>query len=201
MDILIPQLEQLTQRQQEIIYKSIKIISEQGLQHLTIKNISAAIGVTERAIYRHFKSKSDIIITIVNVFRKNMSQVFKKLQAEEHTPIESIDRFFEIHFENFNNNPYMTVLLFSDEMFRETEGLSNFLQSIINMAQKNVAKMIEKGQKVGQVRDDIKAIDLALMLLGTYRLFILNWHLGGHKADLTKTGEEVRKLILGVLCK
>ena len=45
-----------TERQQEIINKSIEIIATKGIQGLTIKNLSKEIGVSEPAIYRHFEN-------------------------------------------------------------------------------------------------------------------------------------------------
>ena len=53
----------LTERQQEILDKSIEIISRKGIQGLTIKNLSKEIGISEPAIYRHFESKTDILLT------------------------------------------------------------------------------------------------------------------------------------------
>ncbi|MCD4664213.1 MAG: TetR/AcrR family transcriptional regulator, partial [Bacteroidales bacterium] len=44
----------LSDRQQQIIEESIKIIDEKGIQGLTIKNLSKAIGISEPGIYRHF---------------------------------------------------------------------------------------------------------------------------------------------------
>ncbi|MCK5088225.1 MAG: helix-turn-helix transcriptional regulator, partial [Melioribacteraceae bacterium] len=47
----------MTKRQAEIIDESIKLIADKGIQGLTIKNLSKAIGVSEPAIYRHFENK------------------------------------------------------------------------------------------------------------------------------------------------
>ncbi|MBL6964026.1 MAG: helix-turn-helix transcriptional regulator, partial [Candidatus Marinimicrobia bacterium] len=55
-------MNEYTERQDQIIQESIQLIAEKGIQGLTIKNISKAIGITEPAIYRHFDSKNDIIL-------------------------------------------------------------------------------------------------------------------------------------------
>ncbi|MGD9706046.1 MAG: TetR family transcriptional regulator, partial [Candidatus Delongbacteria bacterium] len=43
-------MTELTERQKEILEKAIKIIAEEGIQNLTIKNLSKAVGVTEAAL-------------------------------------------------------------------------------------------------------------------------------------------------------
>ena len=58
----------LTVRQQEIVEKSIRLISEKGIQGFTIKNLAKSVGISEPAIYRHFESKIEILITILNQF-------------------------------------------------------------------------------------------------------------------------------------
>ena len=60
----------LTERQQQIIEESIKIIDDKGIQGLTIKNLSKAIGISEPGIYRHFESKTEILLSILNNFKE-----------------------------------------------------------------------------------------------------------------------------------
>jgi len=43
---------------------------------LTIKNLAKKIGITEPAIYRHFDSKIHILITILDLFKKNNELIF-----------------------------------------------------------------------------------------------------------------------------
>ena len=52
---------ELSERQKEIINASLEIIAENGIQSLTIKNLSKKIGLVESAIYRHYESKTQIL--------------------------------------------------------------------------------------------------------------------------------------------
>ena len=49
---------EFTVRQEEIILKSMEIIAREGIAALTIKNISGKVGVSEAALYRHFKIRT-----------------------------------------------------------------------------------------------------------------------------------------------
>ena len=44
-------------RQIEIMEAATQRIDHYGIQELTIKNLASDIGVSEAALYRHFKSK------------------------------------------------------------------------------------------------------------------------------------------------
>ena len=56
----------LSKRQLEIIDTAIKLIGDGGIQALTIKNLSTEIGVAESALYRHFKSKTEVLSTVLD---------------------------------------------------------------------------------------------------------------------------------------
>lgn len=45
----------------ELIEVGIQIISEEGFEHLSLRNISKRCGVSHNAIYRHFDSKEQMI--------------------------------------------------------------------------------------------------------------------------------------------
>ncbi len=61
---------EFTVRQEEIILKSMEIIAREGIAALTIKNISGKVGVSEAALYRHFKNKDEILLSIFDLFEK-----------------------------------------------------------------------------------------------------------------------------------
>jgi len=71
-----------TERQEQIIEKSISLIAQKGIQGFTIKNLSKAIGFSEpAAIYRHFKSKTSILLAILDNF-KFMADMLSDLMSE-----------------------------------------------------------------------------------------------------------------------
>ena len=67
---------EFTVRQEEIILKSMEIIAREGIAALTIKNISGKVGVSEAALYRHFKNKDEILLSIFDLFEKRSNDVF-----------------------------------------------------------------------------------------------------------------------------
>ncbi len=66
-----------TARQKEITEVALELISEKGIQGLTIKNLANKIGITEPAIYRHYDSKIDILIAVLDLFKQNTEHFFE----------------------------------------------------------------------------------------------------------------------------
>ena len=52
-------------RQHEIIQATMEIIAEQGIQNFTMATLAKRIGITDGALYKHFTSKKDILMSMV----------------------------------------------------------------------------------------------------------------------------------------
>ena len=72
-------MKALTKRQLQIIQTSIELIGNGGIQELTIKNLSRKIGFVEAAVYRHFASKSEILLTVLELLSQNVQQRFMSI--------------------------------------------------------------------------------------------------------------------------
>ena len=79
-----------SERQKEIMAASLEIISAEGIQNLTIKNISGRIGISEPAIYRHYENKISILIAILDEFRTMSSKLFSEHSSGDITPVEKL---------------------------------------------------------------------------------------------------------------
>jgi AcrR family transcriptional regulator len=55
-------MQEFTDRQIEIMEAATNRISKYGIQNLTIKTLAEDIGLSEPALYRHFKSKNEILL-------------------------------------------------------------------------------------------------------------------------------------------
>jgi AcrR family transcriptional regulator len=65
---------EITTRQSEIIDAAGKILTTSGVSGLTIKNLAKEMQFSESAIYRHFESKEDIILAMLEFLAKNMDE-------------------------------------------------------------------------------------------------------------------------------
>jgi TetR/AcrR family fatty acid metabolism transcriptional regulator len=62
-------MQEFTDRQIEIMEAATNRISKYGIQNLTIKTLAEDIGLSEPALYRHFKSKNEILLSLLEYFQ------------------------------------------------------------------------------------------------------------------------------------
>lgn len=190
-------IEGYTDRQIEIIEAATRRIDQYGIQNLTIKNLAADIKVTEPALYRHFKSKNDILMSLLNYFIARMENRISSLSVNnQKTPSENLIDLFNFQFKTFTERPAVVSVIFAENIFHFDEGLSIKVAQILDLMQGYVEENIVNGQSKGDFNAEIPSSTLATILLGGIRLTVLKWKLSGNKTDLIKEG---RAVVNGVL--
>lgn len=190
-------IEGYTDRQIEIIEAATRRIDQYGIQNLTIKNLAADIKVTEPALYRHFKSKNDILMSLLNYFIARMEDRISSLSVNhQKTPSENLIDLFNFQFKTFTERPAVVSVIFAENIFHFDEGLSIKVAQILDLMQGYVEQNIVNGQSKGDFNAEIPSLTLATILLGGIRLTVLKWKLSGNKTDLIKDG---RAVVNGVL--
>jgi len=179
----------ITDRQKEIIHVSLQIIAESGIQGLTIKNIAHKIGFTESAIYRHYENKIQILIGILDYFKESSEYFFLHEAQGIQSSLTKIERLFTSHFQRFSDNPSLVAVIFSEEIFRNEMVLVEKIQEIMKNNVEAMNRIIEDGQRTGEIRTDIEANNLSVIILGALRMFVKKWQMSNFSFDLNSKGK------------
>lgn len=179
----------LTERQQEILDHAIALISEKGIQGLTMKNLSKRLGISEPAIYRHYENKIDILVSLLDHFTRNTSAIFSD---ERHHNLPAIDRLkivFNKHFQTFENKPALVAVVFSEEIFRNEAVLSNKVKLIMERNAAAISAILEEGKRKGEIDPAIDSQQLTTIFMGSLRLLVKRWQMCNFGFDLKKEGD------------
>lgn len=180
-----------TDRQAEILVVALELIGTKGIQGLTIKNISKEIGISEPAIYRHFASKSDIILGVLNNFKEMATMLSEIVENYNAAPNEKLDFLFSRMLDLFTQTPSMVSVIFSEEIFRNDEMLKSKINETVTLHTNTIESIILKGQNEKYIRTDIDKSELALLTMGSFRLLVKKWELNNHNFDLQKEGKKL----------
>lgn len=192
---------EFTKRQQEIIDVSINLIAEKGIQNLTIKNISEKMNMSEAAIYRHFTSKLEILEAILGYFESTLKNNLEILKLNNISNLEKLENTFLTLCKEFEKNPSLAKVIFSEEIFQNEQLLSKKVFEIMNEHQKFISELIEKAQENNEIRNDISKDYLSLIIMGTLRLIVTRWRLSNFNFNLSNQGYEVWNSIKNLLIK
>ncbi len=188
-----------TQRQMEIVNAAINLIAREGIQSVTIKNLAHEIGVTEAAIYRHFSSKLEILLSILRLFKTQQTELVKSIQQQKSGALDRLEAFLMHRFQQFVDNPALAAVIFSEEIFQNDQELAQSINEIMEMSQRYFRGIILEGQSSQEIRTDISDEQLALIVLGSMRLLVARWHLTHHQFDLLQEGQKLWQSLKKIL--
>lgn len=197
--ILVVMVIEITERQQQIINMSLELISESGIQSLTIKNLAKKIGFAESAIYRHYANKVQILLAILEFFKQYTESFFLNELNSSDTAINKIYHLFTNHFKKFAASPSLVSVIFSEEIFRNEKELSEKVSEIVNKNLLVLKTIIETGQENGELRNDVEAEQLAVIVMGSLRLFVKQWQMSNYSFSLEKKGNALSNTIKTLL--
>lgn len=188
-----------TERQKEIIEVALDLIASKGIQGLTIKNLAGEIGISEPAIYRHYENKIQILLSILDLFRMNSAKLFEKAAGENSGALVKIEHLFSSHFATFSKNPSLVAVIFSEEIFRNEPVLVEKIAEIVTQNDKMLVSILADGQTSGEIRSDVETANLAIMVMGSLRLFVKRWQFSGHAFSLNEEGQVFLKSVIKMI--
>ena len=181
---------ELSDRQKEIIRASLELIAESGIQGLTIKNLSKKIGLVESAIYRHYESKTQILVAILD-------SIQGQTKSNDFTQVGSIISFlekkFENHFQVFTENPALVSVVFAEDLFQNDPLLVEKTKTKLKKSISELSELTKIGQQKGEIRRDIDHEQVSIIINGSVRMLVKQWKMFGYSFDLQTKGSELIK--------
>jgi len=149
-------------RQLEIIEATGKLLTTSGISGLTIKNLATEMNFTESAIYRHFRSKEEIILTLLQYLHGNVIRIIKEASGEQSGDFEkdfiSLFRKLTLYFKE---NPYYVVVVFSEGLLDERAQISKRIIRLMNTLTRQVESIIKEGQKQRKILSSLTPEQIA----------------------------------------
>jgi len=191
-----------TNRQEEIIIAATKRIDESGIQELTIKNLAADIGLSEAGLYRHFKSKNDILLGVLNYFIFKMNTRLNGIMSEEYDSSSALlQALFVSQLNAFEENPSIISVVFSEGIFQFNKQLTARVSDMMDVMQSKIELIIQNGQENNEFNKLVGVKSTTTIIMGSMRLIVLKWKLSGHQSNLIKDGNKVLTGLLKMLSK
>ncbi|MDO8998895.1 MAG: TetR/AcrR family transcriptional regulator [Bacteroidota bacterium] len=186
-----------SERQIEIIEAATKRIDEHGIQDLTIKTLAADLNLSEAALYRHFKSKNEILLGLLTYFIEEMKDRLDViLSNKDRSPSELLKDLFDSQLKTFVQKPSVVSVIFSESIFQFNKELSSTVSSMMELMQNHIESIVKKGQANGSFSKIVGVSTTTTIIMGGMRITVLKWKLSGHKSDLIKDGNKVLNGIL-----
>ncbi len=152
-------------RQQQIIQIAAKLIFKYGSEHLTVKRIATEIGISEAAIYRHFKSKKSILSFLLSYIQETLvADISRERNSGEVVTLDTIERTLRNHFSAIDLRKGVSFQVIAETVSLGDKNLNKQATRAISHYTAALRELLAEGVKSRAIREDID-LDAAATLL------------------------------------
>ncbi|QUW24066.1 TetR/AcrR family transcriptional regulator [Sporosarcina sp. Marseille-Q4063] len=146
----------LTERQKKIIVAATEIFAEKGFAATSTREIAQQAGVAEGTIFRHYRTKKDLLLSIVTptMIRLMAPLIIKDINKVLNDDYEKFEDFLRAMIENrdrFLKKNMQTIKIFVQEIPFHPELKEQFIKHVANKVLARLQEIVKHYQTNGQL--------------------------------------------------
>ncbi|MCA1920458.1 MAG: TetR/AcrR family transcriptional regulator [Flavobacterium piscis] len=154
-------------RQSQIKKAVLEIISSEGIGNLSTRNLASKIGITEGALFRHFSSKKEIMLSILDDVKHELIATQEEITfSSTLTAEEKLFKFLCKHIKYLVENKGITILLFSEAAHMNDSQLKKGLREILLTQKEYISRIIKQGMNEGIWDKSLNIENVATLYMG-----------------------------------
>ncbi len=196
----IPKRQNTVLRRKQIVKTLRKIIIKYGSEHVTVRKLTEEIGVTPGAIYRHFKSKREVLLFLVDDIKENLNGDIEKAYPIKN-PLEILGKIARDLLSSIERRKGATFLVIAEIMSLGDKELNRKISEVLSGFLGHIKQLILAGIKAGEIREDIDVDMAATSFFGMLQGLVTIWSLSGFPSMLEIKNESMWGFFLDAVKK
>ena len=176
-----------TVRQQKIIKSARAVIFHKGIERLTVREIAKELKMTNGALYRHFKSKDEIISLLIDDIEETLVSAIQEAANKNVNPIQKLESIFLSHLSYSEQMKGTSFTVINQVSGLKDKHLKKKMLEVLNKYLKTIKEIVIQGMESGIIRNDINPTSASIVFLGTIQSIVTLWCLSGYKHSLRKS--------------
>jgi len=153
-------------RKDQIKQAVLEIIFSEGLKNLSTRRLANKIGFSEGAIFRHFASKKDIILSIMQDVKDQLLEPLRRIANSNEDPEKRLKELLCTTVGYLVANQGITILLLSEASQENDADLKNNLNVIFNTQRSLMKKIVLDGISEGIWTSTLPVDTLTMLYMG-----------------------------------
>lgn len=188
-------------RKQQITDAARKLIIKKGSEHVTVRNIAKEVKFSEAAIYRHFKSKRDILLLLASQITDNLLQDIDNAEMDTGNSLDRINSILRTHLSTIEQRRGISFLVLAEIISLGDKKLNKQLFDNLQQYVSRLKKLLADGAAAGQVRERMDLDAASLLLFGMIQGLVNMWALSNYEFDLVDKYSALWEVYRGTVIK
>ena len=155
-----------TPGQQRIVDAVRKIITSKGIESLTIREIAKELKMTDGALYRHFKSKKEIIGLLINDIENTLLSTIEEAANKPSNPLKKLENILASHLSYAEQRKGLTFVVINETLIIKDKNLRKKMFTVIERYLETIKEILSEGVKSGEFRKGLDLISASRTFFG-----------------------------------
>lgn len=160
-------------RREQIVNIIRRIISSKGIEDVTISEIAKHMGTTKGAIYRHFKSKKDILNLLLENIEETLMDVIDK--SADKDPIQYLKNILLNQLALAKNRRKTSLVVILGAMQFSDPSIRKKISQLIEKYLRRIEEILSKAVRSGMVKSELNPKTSAIAFFGLIQSSITMW--------------------------
>lgn len=188
------QAERTRQRKEQIVRAAIHFFGQDGYHGARLADIAKAAGVTEPGLLHHFPSKAHLLMEVLaERDRIDQERLHPSAHAGTKASLAPLQELVEYN-ESVPGLVQLFTVLVAESIDEKHPGHEFFKQRYQTIRQQSIA-FLSRAQERGEIRDDIPAEDLAIMLFAMMDGLQVQWLYEPQEIKMAQLFEQFLRLL------
>ena len=174
-------------RKEDILDQALELIIENGLSELTMSKVAGRMGFTEPAMYRHFRNKQDLVLSMIRRLSGCFEEIFQQFDLGDPPDI-FLPRYFEALLSHLENVRGVTLLFLSESAFNRDPAIREELLEMFRGQIGRITTYLERAAARDEIRPAVDPAAAALVFMGTVQALTTGFLLSSGMAGSRKLG-------------
>lgn len=173
-------------KQHEIVEIARKIITTQGIERLTIREIAKDLKLTDGALYRHFKSKREIINLLIEDIENTLLNTIENAAKKADRPQNKLKNIFLSHISYAEQRKGVSFIVINETLSLQDKTMQNKMFRVVEKYLDKIEEILTEGVSSRAFSKNIDIESASIAFFGMVQSLVTIWALSGYKYSLRK---------------
>jgi len=176
-------------RKDQIVNAAKRLIIKHGSENLTVRAIAHEVGLSEGALYRHFKSKRDILSLLADTIETDLLGDIKVSNVGGESYSKILDSILRGHLSAIKQRQGISFQVIAMCISFGDKKLNQRLSEIIGRYINEIKSLLRGGVESGELRENLDLDGTALLFFGMVQGLVNIWALSNYEFNLEESYE------------
>ena len=162
-------------RRHQIVHTARKIVATQGMTSFTMQELAKDVGVSEGALYRHFRSKDDILLELVHEIGRTLLDAITDTERPKGGALDHLKHLFQRHFSSLERRNGVSFVVIAEALRFGDPPVKQAARPMLESYLAAIAAIVRSGTDRGEIDKGIDPGAAALMFFGMVQASVTLW--------------------------